>query len=72
MTNEMTQELLKLSIAERIQLVEDIWDSVAKESAQVPVSESQLAEIERRLARFSENPADTRPWEEVRKDLLSR
>jgi putative addiction module component (TIGR02574 family) len=72
MTNEMTQEFLKLSIAERIQLVEDIWDSVAKESAQVPVSESQLAEIERRLARFSENPGDTRPWEEVRKDLLSR
>lgn len=72
MANELTQELLKLSIAERIQLAEDLWDSVAKDAAQVPVSESQLAELERRLERFSENPDATRPWEEVRKDLLGR
>lgn len=72
MANQLTQELLKLSIAERIQLAEDLWDSVAKDAAQVPVSESQLAEIERRLTRCSEKPAATRSWEEVRKNLLSR
>ena len=72
MTNHLTQELLQLSIAERIQLVEDLWDSVAKDAAQLPISEAQRTELERRLARFAENPDATRPWEEVHQELLNR
>ncbi len=61
--------LLKLSIAERIELVQDLWDSVALESASQVLSESEVAEITQRLAEHSANPHDVVPWSEVRGTL---
>ncbi|MBI1760969.1 MAG: addiction module protein [Acidobacteria bacterium] len=71
MTNHLPPELLQLSVAERIQLAEDLWDSVAQDAAQLPISEAQRKELERRLARFAEDPA-TRPWEIVKQELSNR
>lgn len=63
-------DLLHLSIAERIQLAEDLWDSVAAHPEQVEATQEQLAEIERRLAELDESPDDGEPWEEVKARLL--
>ena len=50
-------ELFKLSAAERVQLAQDLWDSVAAEPAQAPfLSQSQMDEIDRRLADHALNP----------------
>jgi putative addiction module component (TIGR02574 family) len=66
-------ELLKLSPAERIQLAEDLWDSVAALPESVPgLTATQVAEIERRLIEHSCDPATAIPWEEVRARLWSR
>lgn len=62
----------KLSIAERLQLVEDIWDSIAEETASLPVPPEVLAEAERRLAEHRADPDSAIPWEEVREDLYKR
>jgi putative addiction module component (TIGR02574 family) len=43
-------ELSKLSIQEKILLVEEIWDSIAKEESEIPVPESHKAELDRRSA----------------------
>jgi len=43
-------ELSKLSIPEKILLVEDIWDSISKEESEIPVPESHKAELDRRAA----------------------
>ncbi|HEX6038063.1 addiction module protein [Longimicrobium sp.] len=55
-------DLLHLSIAERIQLVEDLWDSVAAEAAarpeRVPVNEAQRRELLRRSEAHRRNPAE--------------
>lgn len=42
-----------LGVAERLELIGEIWDSVARDPDRVPVPESHLMEIERRLAEFS-------------------
>lgn len=63
-------ELLKLSVAERIQLVEDIWDSIAAEPDAVPLSDELREELDRRLADQAENPGIGRPWSEVKARLL--
>lgn len=63
-------DLLHLSIAERIQLAEDLWDSVAAHPEQVEATQEQLAEIERRLVELDKNPGDGEPWEEVKARLL--
>jgi putative addiction module component (TIGR02574 family) len=66
-------ELLELSPAERIQLAEDLWDSVAASPETMPsLTAAQIAEIERRLAEHARNPSRAIPWEEVRARLWSR
>jgi putative addiction module component (TIGR02574 family) len=59
-------EILKLSVAERIQLVEDIWDSIARESELLPLTDAQRAELDRRLESNESDPGATRSWAEVR------
>ena len=62
----------KLSVAERLALVEDIWDTIAHDPEAVPVSDAQIAEARRRLAEHDANPASAVPWEEAESRLRSR
>ena len=53
----LLDDIKQLDITERIQLVEDLWDSVATRSSNFPITEAQKAELDRRLAkRASEKP----------------
>ncbi len=65
-----------LSIDERLQLVEDIWDSIAEEAnvraEALPLSPAQIAELERRIADADAHPDDGISWEVVRAELLER
>jgi putative addiction module component (TIGR02574 family) len=63
-------EILELPIAERIRLVELIWESVAAVPEAVPVSDELKAELDRRLADFEANPEAGSPWEEVRERIV--
>ena len=58
--------LFKLARAERLQLVEDLWDSIAREDEQVPVTDSQREELRRRKQRFLAHRASGRSWEQVK------
>ena len=70
--NAPLDELLKLTVAERIQLAEDLWDSIAAKPGALPLTDTQRAEIDRRLAEHSRNPEAAIPWEEVRTRLHQR
>jgi putative addiction module component (TIGR02574 family) len=70
MARVTVSELLHLSPAERIQLAEDLWDSVAAHPEQVEVPPEQLAELERRLAELDKNPEEGEPWDQVKARLL--
>ena len=64
-------EYMKLSVSERIQLVEDIWDSIAAEAPDaVELSPSQKAELHRRAAAHRADPSTSVPWEQVRSKLF--
>lgn len=58
--------LFKLGRAERLQLVEDLWDSIAQEEAELPVPEWKQAELRRRKERLLANPQSGRTWEQVK------
>lgn len=61
-----------LPISERIQLVEDIWDSIADETAAgLPLSAEQRVELHRRRAEHEANPSSAVPWEQMRAELLA-
>ena len=61
--------LLQLSVAERIELVQDLWDTVATESATQVLSPSEVTEITQRLAEHAVHQNDVVPWSEVRHRL---
>jgi putative addiction module component (TIGR02574 family) len=55
-----------LTAAEKLQLVEDLWDELAAAPEAVPVYDWQKDELARRKARLADDPASTLPWEEVK------
>jgi len=59
----------KLSAARRIQLAEDLWDSVAAETGGLPLTVAQQAELDRRLSDFERDPDAGDSWEIVRTRL---
>jgi putative addiction module component (TIGR02574 family) len=63
-------EILELPVAERIRLVEIIWDSIAAVPEAVPVSDELRADLNRRLAEFEADPEAGLPWQEVRELIL--
>jgi putative addiction module component (TIGR02574 family) len=63
-------DLLELPIAERIRLVELLWDSIAAVPEAVSISDEWKAELNRRLAEFEADPQAGSPWEEVRGRIL--
>jgi putative addiction module component (TIGR02574 family) len=62
----------KLSVAERIALVQDIWDSIALEVEQSPLTQAERQEIDRRLAAHRANSQAAVPWEQVEAEALAR
>ncbi len=60
----------KLSIPERLELVEDIWDSIAQDAEVFPLSDEQKAELDRRLEAHRRDPESAIPWTEVRRELF--
>jgi putative addiction module component (TIGR02574 family) len=65
-------DILDLSISERIQLVEDLWDSIAKVPESIQLSEEQKLELDRRLDAYHSNPDLGSPWEVVRERIRGR
>jgi putative addiction module component (TIGR02574 family) len=69
----MNANLRKLPIAERIRLVEDLWDSIAVDQSALPLTTEQLAEIDRRLDAYESDRKTGRPVadviSEIRKNL---
>ena len=62
-------EITQLSAAERIQLVEDIWDTIAAEPEAVALTEAQKQELDQRLDDYHANPQAGSSWQEVRQRI---
>ncbi len=62
-------EISQLSIAERIQLAEDLWDSILERPDDLPLTDAQKQELDRRLEHYQQDPTAGSTWEEVRQRL---
>lgn len=71
-SDALREELFKLSAAERLELVEDLWDSLADDGDAIPLTEEQREDLERRLAEADADPTGGSPWEEVRERIRQR
>ena len=71
MNKALLKELLDLPPVERLQLVEELWDSIEPQDLP-PLTEKQIEEIEQDWADHKRDPSSAMPWEEVRGWLRSR
>jgi len=66
MQSEITEQAKKLSIPDRILLVEEIWDTIAEENQAFELTEAQKRELDRRLELARANPGQGRTWDEIK------
>ncbi|MFO0863972.1 MAG: addiction module protein [Gemmataceae bacterium] len=62
----------RLSVEERMRLLEEIWDSIAEEQPDLPLTEAQRQDLDRRIDAYEANPNAGSPWEEVKARLLEK
>jgi putative addiction module component (TIGR02574 family) len=62
-------QLLEIPTAERVELAQAIWDSVAQTPENVPLTQAQRDELDRRLKAFERNPSAGSTWESLKRSL---
>ena len=65
------KDILEMSVAERIQLVEDIWDSIAAVPESIPLTDDERQELDRRLEAYAQNPDEGISWYELKRRCLN-
>ena len=65
------EQIRQMSLGQRIQLVEDIWDTMVAEDADFPLSSDQLTELDSRRAEMMADPSIGIPWAEAKARLLA-
>jgi len=71
----MTQNgvsVFDLSPAEKLQLVEALWDDLAATPETIPVHKWQKEELARRKANLQNNPASGLSWNEVKQRIRNQ
>ena len=67
--NEIKSEIEKLSLAEKLLLIEDVWDSIAEKSAGLPMPEWQKRELDKRYGEYMSGSQHLHDWRSVHEDL---
>jgi putative addiction module component (TIGR02574 family) len=62
----------QLNAADRLALVEELWDSIVAEDGLPPLSETQCRELDRRLAAHQAHPEAAIPWDRVEAEARAR
>jgi len=70
MNRQLLNQVSQLSVDERLELVEAIWDTI--DPTEIPLTEAQQQELDRRLNDHLDHPDDVVPWEEVKAEALAR
>ncbi len=70
--SSVLKDVLSLSVADRLELLEEIWDSLAATPEAIPVTDAQRKELARRRRAHARNPSAAKSWDEVRAKLERR
>lgn len=67
-----TLNLDDMTPAERLELAQELWDSLDESLDAVPLTPEQAAELDRRLAAYRKDGNAGRPWPEVLAEIEAR
>jgi putative addiction module component (TIGR02574 family) len=66
------ESIFELSLSEKLQLVEDLWDDIASTPEKVPVHDWQKEELARRKQNLLSSPGSALSWHEIQRRVHSR
>ena len=66
---QIKEQISRLGLLEKLLLVEDIWDSIARDNDDVPLPEWQKQELDRRYQEFDKDNLDLHGWKSVHEHL---
>ncbi len=69
MDSQLVEQARALPLEERVELIDTLWETVAKEGYEPPLTRQQAEELDRRLAAHRRNPDDVIPWESIRDEI---
>jgi putative addiction module component (TIGR02574 family) len=72
MKTSLFEHILRLSVADRIQLAEQIWDSIAATPEAIPLTRAQQEELHNRIAAYEQGPDAGVSWEQLKAKLQDR
>jgi putative addiction module component (TIGR02574 family) len=74
MSTDLGFDYRRLSVAQRLELVEDNWDSIDADAdaEMLPLTDDERAMLDERVAELDANPGQGRSWPEVRARILGR
>lgn len=67
MDNTKLQEILNLSIDEKIELVQTLWNNITEDKDIPDVPEEHILELKKRLKKIDDGTAKFISWEDVQK-----
>ncbi len=70
--NRITDEIRKLGVIERLNIITDIWDEIKESEALEPVSEEEKRLLLNRLANYRANPDSAADWTELKQEVYDR
>ena len=62
----------KLSPEERLDLIEELWDSLSADPSKIPLTDAQAKELDRRMAEMDQDDTLGIPWETVLAQIRER
>ena len=71
-SNEIIKEIADLGLSEKLILVEDIWDSIARNNTELPMPEWQKAELDKRYSNYKNGKLKLHDWEGVHEKLRNK
>lgn len=70
--DKIKQEIDKLNLAEKLLLLEDVWDSIALSNSELPLPEWQKRELDRRYKEYQAGEQNLHEWQSVHDEIRKK
>ena len=69
MNSLLSEQIMPLTVAERLQLIEEIWNSISHDESEIALTSAQQEEIERRLESYTDIKNQGKSWQEIKQKM---
>jgi putative addiction module component (TIGR02574 family) len=66
---QITKEISRMSLAQKLLLTQDIWDSIAREGDRLPMPQWQKKELDKRYDEYRQGTMDLHDWQDIHNRL---